>query len=89
MDLDHARGDKKFTVSTSYMHVKDKVLAEEIAKCDAVCSNCHRLRTAARIKDGTAKRKGGRPFRFLADVHGDLSEVQPGPRSLWTKYRQL
>jgi hypothetical protein len=51
MDLDHVpgRGHKKADVSRM-VHGSYTVasLKEEIAKCDVVCSNCHRRRTASR-----------------------------------------
>jgi hypothetical protein len=47
MDFDHL-GDKKFTVSRAYTRSIGTVLAE-IAKCEVVCANCHRIRTAARL----------------------------------------
>jgi hypothetical protein len=48
MDFDHLR-DKKFTISgkASQGYSLEKLLAE-IAKCDVVCSNCHRIRTHKR-----------------------------------------
>jgi hypothetical protein len=48
MDFDH-RGDepKAFNLSLSDGYPLDQVL-EEIAKCDVVCSNCHRVRTVRR-----------------------------------------
>lgn len=51
MDYDHVRGKKVADLSrmlkkanTDYL----SVIFEEIAKCDLVCSNCHRVRTASR-----------------------------------------
>ena len=52
MDFDHARGVKKFNISSSYYQFSMKKVQEEIAKCDVVCANCHRFRTAQRIIDG-------------------------------------
>lgn len=47
MDFDHVRGDKKRNLGklggTGWTG-----LFEEIAKCDLVCANCHRLRTQRR-----------------------------------------
>lgn len=48
VDLDHVRGDKKYNVSKMTTYSKARIL-EEIAKCDVVCSNCHRARTHARL----------------------------------------
>ena len=45
MDFDH-REDKKFNIGGS--SVSKETLIKEIAKCDVVCANCHRLRTQAR-----------------------------------------
>lgn len=46
MDLDHVKGEKKFTIASVMRNsVPDDVLMEEIMKCELVCSNCHRLRT--------------------------------------------
>lgn len=57
MDFDHARGNKHksvaMMVSSSY---KLDLIRDEIAKCDLVCANCHRVRTAER-KDNVAKPK--------------------------------
>jgi hypothetical protein len=49
MDFDHVRGKKKFDISSKYDQVSMKALLEEIEKCDVVCANCHRIRTAKRI----------------------------------------
>ena len=45
LDFDHLPGcDKKFNISQSIVnHSWESVLAE-IAKCEIVCSNCHRIR---------------------------------------------
>lgn len=51
MDFDHRNGKDKFQ-SISLMiqqgYSKERILAE-IAKCDLVCSNCHRVRTFNRL----------------------------------------
>jgi hypothetical protein len=49
MDYDHVRGEKKFGISEKYDQVPLAKLIEEISKCDVVCANCHRVRTANRI----------------------------------------
>jgi len=51
MDFDHVRGDKKFTIAA---HVTEggfgfEAIVAEIAKCDLVCANCHRIRTYLRL----------------------------------------
>lgn len=49
MDLDHVRGIKIYPLSQMMQQSEAKIRAE-IAKCDVVCANCHRLRHS---KDGT------------------------------------
>lgn len=44
MDFDHVRGEKRAAIGT-HGRFGLKALAEEIAKCDVVCANCHRIRT--------------------------------------------
>lgn len=45
MDFDH-RENKLWDLSRMVRFSQEKILAE-IAKCDIVCSNCHRIRTYA------------------------------------------
>jgi hypothetical protein len=48
MDFDHRPGEvKSFGVSGLYWKSSGAVRAE-IAKCDIVCANCHRIRTHER-----------------------------------------
>lgn len=44
MDFDHVKGEKEFNIG-HYSHYGEKRLIDEIAKCEVVCSNCHRVRT--------------------------------------------
>ena len=49
MDLDHVRGKKEFPVGIAAgKQVSFNRLVAEIAKCEVVCSNCHRERTHSR-----------------------------------------
>ena len=49
MDFDHL-ANKEFTISDkSAQGYSIKKLLAEIAKCDVVCSNCHRIRTHKRL----------------------------------------
>ena len=46
MDFDHRDPhEKKANISRMYQNTMEQIL-DEIAKCDLVCSNCHRIRTA-------------------------------------------
>lgn len=55
MDFDHRDpAEKSFTVSGKIGGSSLTRLLAEIAKCDVVCSNCHRIRTAKMQKWGAA-----------------------------------
>ena len=43
MDFDHVRGKKEFQISDRYSSYSLKRLLVEIAKCQVVCANCHRI----------------------------------------------
>lgn len=47
MDFDHVRGQKRIKISSMGNHSVEAIL-DEIKKCDLVCANCHRIRTAYR-----------------------------------------
>ncbi len=48
MDFDHVRDVKAFSIMQSVNSRGLPTLLREIAKCEVVCSNCHRIRTTAR-----------------------------------------
>lgn len=48
MEFDHVRGEKTMDVARMYARFGLQKVIDEIAKCDLVCANCHRLRTFAR-----------------------------------------
>lgn len=50
MDFDHARGTKVNNLSRMVNRaLKWEKVEAEIEKCDLVCSNCHRIRSNARL----------------------------------------
>jgi hypothetical protein len=49
MEFDHVRGKKLHDVGHMRRHTPGRIRAEA-AKCDLVCSNCHRIRTFKRMK---------------------------------------
>lgn len=51
MDYDHVRGEKVERVARLAVNRPWSVIEAEIAKCDLVCANCHRLRTRDRSKE--------------------------------------
>ena len=46
LDFDHLK-DKKFSIGISITKRIEEII-EEISKCEVVCANCHRVRTATR-----------------------------------------
>ena len=49
MDFDHRDADEKcLSVSKMAQQMSVRRLLDEIAKCDVVCANCHRIRTYER-----------------------------------------
>ena len=49
MDFDHRdAGNKCLSVSKMVQRMNVQRLQDEIAKCDVVCANCHRIRTYER-----------------------------------------
>lgn len=47
LEFDHLR-DKKFSISEGLQGRRWQDVLDEIAKCEVVCANCHRRRTATR-----------------------------------------
>ena len=48
LDFDHLPGAKKcFTIGSDAIRNRERIWAE-IAKCEVVCANCHRIRTVTR-----------------------------------------
>lgn len=46
MDFDHVRGEKLFNIGQAVHHdMAWQRLLDEVAKCDIVCANCHRIRS--------------------------------------------
>lgn len=53
MDFDHRPGEEKLhDISRIYNFLSKSMLLKEIAKCDLVCANCHRVRTCDRDHKG-------------------------------------
>jgi hypothetical protein len=48
MEYDHVGPDKSANVSMLVNQASPAKVLAEIAKCDLVCANCHRIRTACR-----------------------------------------
>jgi hypothetical protein len=53
LDWDHVMGDKVANVSQLIASSRPWLeISKEIAKCDCVCANCHRIRTIERLESG-------------------------------------
>ena len=52
MDFDHRPGEEKLAPIARLLLTKMEILQSEIMKCDLLCSNCHRIRTAERLGIG-------------------------------------
>jgi hypothetical protein len=50
LDFDHVDGDKRGDIASLLWSSQAQLLAE-IAKCEVVCANCHRVRTTQRRVD--------------------------------------
>jgi hypothetical protein len=50
MDFDHVVGEKVQDISKMLLWRTDR-LHDELAKCELVCANCHRIRTARRQRE--------------------------------------
>ena len=50
MELDHVGDDKAMIVSKLVNFGATQRVLEEIAKCEAVCANCHCIRTWRRMQ---------------------------------------
>ena len=48
MDFDHL-GDKLFNIADGTNSMTTQQVIDEIAKCEIVCSNCHRIRSHQRL----------------------------------------
>ena len=48
MDWDHRPGEVKVGCVTTLIQGNLEIALKEIEKCDLVCANCHRIRTAKR-----------------------------------------
>ena len=57
LDFDHL-GDKSFVIGDKKYQVGEAKLRAEIAKCEIVCSNCHRLRTFNRLEKAKLEIEG-------------------------------
>lgn len=48
LEFDHVRGVKNFNIGNAISQQSWSIIEQEIEKCEIVCANCHRIRTAQR-----------------------------------------
>ena len=65
-DFDHTKGDKVKNVSAWLTTGTEDDLRAEIDRCEVVCANCHRIRSASR-PHGSRGRDGRKPSRTMVD----------------------
>ena len=52
LDFDHVFGNKQSDISRMVLDSRPlNIIIDEITKCEVVCANCHRIRTANRRKE--------------------------------------
>lgn len=71
MDFDHREGvEKRFNVSAAIpLGLSIESVIEEAAKCDVICSNCHRMRTFQRIERDRLEQPAPRTLPASARTH--------------------
>lgn len=72
LDFDHIRGSEKLFAVSQMQGYPWHVVLEEMSKCEVVCANCHRVRTA--------QRRGKHMFSptvALTEAQGDNSLSEP------------
>lgn len=51
MEYDHISNDKLDSIANLLQKASWQRILDEIAKCELVCANCHRIRTYKRLQD--------------------------------------
>jgi hypothetical protein len=54
MDFDHLQGKDDLISKLVFQSGRERLLTE-LAKCELVCANCHRIRTTTRLAAGIDK----------------------------------
>ena len=64
LELDHIGNEKSWTPSEMWFKASQSEIELELSRCESVCANCHRIRTATRAKNG----------RWLTAVPDELND---------------
>ena len=76
LDFDHVRGTKSEAVSRMVAAGRSEArIAEEIAKCEVVCANCHRRRTGNRQRSWRAMVRSGSEVPLVTMRRGVLRNL--------------
>lgn len=67
MDFDHRPGEVKL-YNVAQLNSSIPAVKREIAKCDLVCANCHRLRTASRARSKAVGETASRQLSLLDEA---------------------
>jgi hypothetical protein len=83
MDFDHRDPTQKsFSLAAEKVLLKNrKVLEAEVAKCDVICANCHRIRTALQYASGILD------FGFKASSEPAATPLMQRRREQWHRRR--
>lgn len=83
MDFDHRPGEVKSRSVARMVGYPHDEIRREIAKCDVVCANCHRLRTKSRgyVYRSTRNPDSDRSQATLDLVAVDMPDFVPGSGS--------
>lgn len=79
MDWDHARGEKKYSISVTWRDGDIEKVKKELEKCDLVCSNCHRIRTYSRKVGQSKYALSDYSHRKFSIRNSGDARVVPGP----------
>ena len=84
MDFDHRDPKKKsFSLASENVYLKNRaVLGAEAAKCDLICGNCHRIRTAAQYARGVLE------YGFKPTLTADATARQLKKRDEYLRRRR-
>ena len=84
MDFDHRDPKaKSFSLAAGNVYLKNRAALEaEVVKCDVICGNCHRIRTAAQYANGDLE------FSFKPSLGADATRRQLKKRAEYLKRRR-